>query len=296
MQESTLCPYSHATRPRHMTSPVHARSTHIHTCTTQAENIHYAHTHKPHALTHMNTPLHARSIVRTYKHAPRMQKICIGTRHARHTPTQTAPHTHAARIYTHAAHIYTHALRMQNIHCAATHTSHASTYRGVAKKKSPPIFPSAVEHGCLALNPCCKEISCSNFLCKCLTDHLEDSNRHHTPDPLLSSNFLTEPQFQAREVDAWCERPTRIPWPSLCVKLAHGSRNTVQKSKNEYLCVSWCTTHHKIRFLNNRNFQGKPKFAVSHTGRLCTPSSPTCGEIIVSSVQRGEKPRCGVCH
>ena len=73
---------------------------------------------------------------------------------------------------------------------------------GGDKKKEPPIFPSAAEHGYLALNPCCKEISCSNFLCKCLIDHLEDSDRHHTPDPLLNSNFLTEPQFQAREVDA----------------------------------------------------------------------------------------------
>ena len=67
--------------------------------------------------------------------------------------------------------------------------------QGVAKKKEPPIFPSAAKHGYLALNPCCKEISCSNFLCKCLVDHLEDSDRHHTPDPLLNSNFLTEPQF-----------------------------------------------------------------------------------------------------
>ena len=66
---------------------------------------------------------------------------------------------------------------------------------GGQKKAPHPTFPSAAERSYLALNPCYKEISCSNFLCKYLTDHLEDSDRHHTPNPLLNSNFLTELQF-----------------------------------------------------------------------------------------------------
>ena len=152
--------------------------------------------------------------------------------------------------------------------------------QGVTKKSPPPIFPSAAEHGYLALNPCCKETPCSSVLCKCLIDHLEDSDCHDTPDPCFWPNRNSKPEKLMLGVRGH----TRIPWPSLCVKLAHGCRNTVQKSENEHLCVFWWTTHHKILFLNDRNVQSKwIEIWCFHCSRLCTPGSPTCGEIIVSN-------------